>query len=158
MENYVGGHTIRAHGVIGRGTVVVRAKVTSCPRPDLNGHIVVVKWSWVPKSRTSEADLVRNAHIRAEQDNRTEMLRHLPVIYHDQQFDDLIPQCQKLLSENLPAGAYEERVLRVIVQAELKPITELQDPAQLAQTFREIFKCMLLFAPLRHSRSHSYAR
>ncbi|KAJ6606503.1 hypothetical protein DFH09DRAFT_1353610 [Mycena vulgaris] len=65
------------------------------------------------------------------------MLRHLP----DQQFDELIPQCQKLLSDNLPAGAYEEHVLRVVVQAELKPITELQDPAQLAQASKEIFDC-----------------
>ncbi|KAJ7875176.1 hypothetical protein B0H14DRAFT_2437500 [Mycena olivaceomarginata] len=132
----------RAHGIIGRGTVVVRATVTNCPRSyHLKGKIVVVKWSWVPKTRTNEADIVKNAWVRAEQDNRSDMLRHLPEIYHEQSFDELTPACQTLLLDKLPSGTYEARVLRVIVQAELKPITDLQDPSQLAKVFKEIFEC-----------------
>ncbi|KAJ6586748.1 hypothetical protein B0H10DRAFT_2442670 [Mycena sp. CBHHK59/15] len=130
----------RAHGVIGRGTVVVQATVTSCPRLDLNGKTVVVKWSWVPKTRIPEVDIVNGARQHAIQD-RPEMLRHLPDIYHSQQFDGLIPECQQSLFQNLLAGTYEERVLRVIVQEELRPIDELEDPVQLAQAFKQIFEC-----------------
>ncbi|KAJ7243568.1 hypothetical protein B0H12DRAFT_1188494 [Mycena haematopus] len=130
----------RAHGVIGRGTVVVQATVTSCPRLHLNGKTVVVKWSWVPTSRDSEADIVNGARQHAAQ-SRPEMLRHLPNIFHSQQFDDLNPECQQLLFQHLPAGAYEQRVLRVIVQEELRPIDELKDPDELAQAFQQIFEC-----------------
>ncbi|KAJ7761919.1 hypothetical protein DFH07DRAFT_739775, partial [Mycena maculata] len=130
----------RAHGVIGRGTVVVQAKVTSCPRLDLNGKTVVVKWSWVPKTRIPEVDIVNGARQYAIQD-RPEMLRHLPDIYHSQQFDGLIPECQQSLFQILPAGTDEERILRVIVQEELRPIDELEDPVELAQAFKQIFEC-----------------
>ncbi|KAJ7505675.1 hypothetical protein B0H11DRAFT_1975613 [Mycena galericulata] len=36
---------------------------------------------------------------------------------------------------------YEERVFRLILQAELRPITELHDPNKLAKTFKQIFDC-----------------
>ncbi|KAJ7243571.1 hypothetical protein B0H12DRAFT_998246, partial [Mycena haematopus] len=36
---------------------------------------------------------------------------------------------------------YEERVLRVIVQEELRPIDELEDPVEFAQAFKQIFEC-----------------
>ncbi|KAF8259156.1 hypothetical protein EI94DRAFT_1617367 [Lactarius quietus] len=36
---------------------------------------------------------------------------------------------------------YEERVLRIIVQDELYPITEQKTAVDLAQSFRKIFKC-----------------
>ncbi|KAJ6458604.1 hypothetical protein DFH09DRAFT_1115447 [Mycena vulgaris] len=45
-------------------------------------------------------------------------------------------QLPRLLSKE-----YEERVLRIIVQAEFQPITELQDPGQLAKAFKEFFEC-----------------
>ncbi|KAF8215492.1 hypothetical protein K438DRAFT_1660184 [Mycena galopus ATCC 62051] len=130
----------RAHGVIGRGTVVVRATVTSCPRLDLTGKTVVVKWSWVPKTRIPEVDIVNGARQHAMQD-RPEMLRHLPDIYHSQQFDRLVSDAQRSLFQNLPAGTYEERVLRVIVQEELRSIDELEDPVELAQALKQIFEC-----------------
>ncbi|KAF8125516.1 hypothetical protein K438DRAFT_2002097 [Mycena galopus ATCC 62051] len=130
----------RAHGVIGRGTVVVRAIVEDCPSShNLQGKAVVVKWSWVPTSRVREAKIVGDARVCAEKGN-PDMLRHLPDIYHDEDFDSLRPECQKLLRDHFPRQ-YEERVLRIIVQAELKPITELQDPGQLAKAFKEIFEC-----------------
>ncbi|KAJ7212510.1 hypothetical protein GGX14DRAFT_620653 [Mycena pura] len=114
----------RAHGVIGRGTVVVQATVKECPSSHkLQGKAVVVKWSWVPTSRVREAKIVGDARI-----------------YHDEDFNSLRPECQKLLRDHFPQE-YEERVLRVIVQAELQPITELQDPGQLAKAFKEIFEC-----------------
>jgi hypothetical protein len=134
----------RAHGVIGRGTVVVRATVEDCPSSHkLRDKGVVVKWSWVPTSPVREAKIVGDARACAEKAN-PDMLRHLPEIYLDEDFDSLSPECQKLLRDHFPQK-YEERVLRIIVQAELKPITELQDPGQLAKAFKEIFECMLLF-------------
>jgi hypothetical protein len=39
-------------------------------------------------------------------------------------------------------GQYEEHVLRIMVQEELSPITERTAAMDLAQSFREIFKCM----------------
>jgi hypothetical protein len=141
----------RAHGVIGRGTVVVRAKVTHSPLPELIGKTVVVKWSWVPETRTPEADIVNNARQIAT-NNRPDMLHHLPKIYHHQEFSYLIPECQKNLANNLP-DLYEKRVLRLIVLQELSPITALTDPEELAQAYKQIFDCMLPFTP--QSRSYS---
>ncbi|KAJ7767986.1 hypothetical protein DFH07DRAFT_808337 [Mycena maculata] len=137
----LGNILFRAHGVIGRGTVVVQATVTSCPRLDLNGKTVVVKWSWVPKTRIPEVDIVNGVRQHGIEQDRPEMLRHLPDIYHSQQFDALTPECQRSLFQNLPAGTYEERVLRVIVQEELRPIDELEDPVKLAQAFKQNFEC-----------------
>ena len=37
---------------------------------------------------------------------------------------------------------YEERVLRIMVQDELSPITERTAAVDVAQSFHEIFKCM----------------
>ncbi|KAJ7232397.1 hypothetical protein C8J57DRAFT_1533121 [Mycena rebaudengoi] len=109
----------RAHGVIGCGTVVVRATVEDCPSSHkLQGKAVVVKWSWVPTSRVREAKIVGDARVCAEKGN-PDMLRHLPEIYYVEDFDSLRPE----------------------FQAELKPITELRDPGQLAKAFKEIFEC-----------------
>ncbi|KAJ7254778.1 hypothetical protein C8J57DRAFT_1518402 [Mycena rebaudengoi] len=60
---------------------------------------------------------------------------------YEQSFDELTPACQTLLLDKLPAGAYEAYVLRVIVQAELTPTTDLQDPSQLAKVLKENFQC-----------------
>ena len=119
----------RAHRVIGLSTVIVQATVEECPSSHkLQGKAVVVKWGWVPTSRVREAKIVGDARVCAEK-GKPDMLRHLPEIYHDEDFDSLRPECQNFLRDHLPQE-YEERVLRVIVQAELQPITELQDPGQ----------------------------
>ncbi|KAJ7882819.1 hypothetical protein B0H14DRAFT_1458935 [Mycena olivaceomarginata] len=124
----------RAHGIIGRGTVVVRSEVITCPRPDLKGKTVVVKWSWVPKTRTSEPTIVHAALQQAVQ-NRPKMVHHIPNIYYYEEFADEIPVFLKSRPE------YEDRVLRIIVQEELHVITTLTDAAELAQVFKEIFEC-----------------
>jgi hypothetical protein len=41
---------------------------------------------------------------------------------------------------------YEDRVLRIMVQEELYPITERTAAVDLAQSFREIFKCRYSFS------------
>jgi hypothetical protein len=125
--------------------------MTHSPLPELIGKTVVVKWSWVPETRTPEADIVNNAR-RIATNNRLDMLHHLPKIYHHQEFSNLIPECQKNLANNLP-DLYEKRVLRLIVLQELSPITALTDPEELAQAYKQIFDCMLPFTP--QSRSYS---
>ncbi|KAK6992607.1 hypothetical protein R3P38DRAFT_148162 [Favolaschia claudopus] len=134
----------RAHGLIGRGTVVAKAKVIECPlewrQKNLKGKTVVVKWSWVPKTRTPEAEFVETARRRAEND-KPQMLNHLPEIYCSADFDHLTPECQRLLHTNLGDDVYENRVLRVIIQKELTPIEKIDDPKQLAEVYKQIFEC-----------------
>ncbi|KAJ7681464.1 hypothetical protein B0H14DRAFT_2299561, partial [Mycena olivaceomarginata] len=47
---------------------------------------------------------------------------------------------QKFMLANFK-DAYEERVLRIVVQEELHPITDLTDATELAEAFKQIFEC-----------------
>ncbi|KAK7055326.1 other 1 protein kinase [Favolaschia claudopus] len=118
-------------------TLVAHAAVTSCPRSDLNGQSVVVKWSWVSPDRTSEADIIASARKLAEEDC-PRMLLHLPEIYHSQRCDSLLLPCH--CQETLLKHS-EGRILRVIIQKKLRPIRRLENPDMLAQAFKAIFEC-----------------
>ncbi|KAJ6459432.1 hypothetical protein C8R47DRAFT_1226573 [Mycena vitilis] len=135
----------RAHGIIGRGPVVVRAKVESCPPSESLpvGTIVVVKWSWIAKTRTPEAHIIKTATDHAIAHNRLDMLNHLPHVYHDEELDHLTPACQTFLSAHLKEAGigYEDRVLRIIVLRELQPITTITSPDVLAVAFKGIVEC-----------------
>jgi hypothetical protein len=96
-----------------------------------------------PSSRALEADIVKKARQHAEED-RPEMLQHLPAIYHYQQSDEPTSEFQELFFGKFSDKTGEDNVLRIMVQEELTPITKLKDTAQLAQVFRGIFECMLL--------------
>ncbi|KAJ7301592.1 hypothetical protein DFH08DRAFT_978613 [Mycena albidolilacea] len=67
-------------------------------------------------------------------------LNHLPKIVHveEKEFDADSPQCR--LSAHLGED-YELRVLRIVVQERLRPITELATAAELSEAFHGIFKC-----------------
>ncbi|KAK7029724.1 hypothetical protein R3P38DRAFT_3512436 [Favolaschia claudopus] len=138
----LGDTLFRSHGLIGRGTVVAEAKVIKCPRDrvQLQDETVVVKWSWVPKTRTSEAGFVGTAREQAT-NNNPQMLDHLPEVYCSQDFDHFTPECQLLLHDNLGNDVYEKRVLRVMIQKKLTPITKIDDPKQLAEIYKQIFEC-----------------
>ncbi|KAJ7025736.1 hypothetical protein C8F04DRAFT_1127406 [Mycena alexandri] len=129
----------RAHGIIGRGTVVVHATVLRAPpnNPGLVNKSVIVKWSWSPKSRAREADIINQARAHAADTN---MRRHLPEVLYSEDLDGSIPECHRHLMKHLP-DEYEARVITVIVLEVLKPITELSDPNELATALRGIFKC-----------------
>ncbi|KAK7055341.1 other 1 protein kinase [Favolaschia claudopus] len=118
-------------------TVVIHATITSCPRPELNGQTVVLKWSWASPSRTFEADIIASARRLAEEDC-PKMLLHLPEIYCSQRCDGLLLpcKCKEILHEHS-----EDRILRVIIQKELKPIQKLEHPDMLAEAFKAIFEC-----------------
>ncbi|KAJ6459433.1 hypothetical protein C8R47DRAFT_1226574 [Mycena vitilis] len=129
----------RAHGIIGRGTVVVRAKVTHCPKfKGLVGEDVAVKWSWISRSRLPETKFVDAAVNCAVKTDRA-MLDHLPKIYHSEDLEWLAPLSQAFLMGRFE-NDYEDRVLRVIVQELLKPIVELE-AEELALAFKGIVKC-----------------
>jgi serine/threonine protein kinase len=140
----LGNVIFRAHGIIGRGTVVVGAKTVASPLPNLVGKSVVVKWSWVATTRKEEGYIVKKAVEYADA-NRPSMRHHLPNIYHYQELPEQTPQCQKFLLANFE-DAYEERVLRIVVQEELHPITDLTDATELAEAFKQIFEGALAFS------------
>ena len=133
------------YGIIGHGTCVLRANITGSKtgRHDYDRWVgpLIVKLSWPVKSRDSEIDLIVKARNAADHDEHRWVLKHLPNVRHaeDQPIETLPPALIEHLGE-----AYEERVLRIIVQDELYSITERTNAVDLVQSFREIFKCRRL--------------
>jgi hypothetical protein len=98
-----------------------------------------VKLSWPPKSRISENYIIEKARNAANHDEHRWVLKHLPKFLHSE--DRYINLLSQALIDRM-GGQYEARVLRIMVQEELSPITEQTAAVDLAQSFREIFKCM----------------
>jgi hypothetical protein len=136
------GSTIyQQHGIIGRGTCVVRAQYIGGSEARCDDSWVgslVVKLSWPATSRISENDLIARARDAANRDEHRWVLKHLPRVLHAE--DRHISSLSQALIDRM-GDRYEQRVLRIIVQEELYPITEQTTAAGLAQSFREIFKC-----------------
>jgi hypothetical protein len=118
---------------------VVRAQYIggSCDDDSWVGSLIV-KLSWPAISRVSENDLIARARDAANRDEHRWVLKHLPRVLHAE--DRHISSLSQALIDRM-GDRYEQRVLRVIVQEELYPITEQTTAADLAQSFREIFKC-----------------
>lgn len=137
------GNTIfRQHGLIGHGTCVVRATYVNGGV----GHLdqawsggLIVKLSWPAKSRIPEPDIIKMARERAATDEDRWVLNHLPNVLHTE--DRYINQLSQALIDRL-GDMYEWRVLRVMVQEELFPITEQKTAPALAHSFHELLKCM----------------
>jgi hypothetical protein len=139
----LGSTVFHHHGIIGRGTCVVRAKCIEKRK----GHDadygawdgpLIVKLSWPAKSRTSENDIIQKARNAANNDKHRWVLEHLPNVLHaEDQYVNLLSQA---LIDRIDAE-YEDRVLRIMVQEELYPITERTSAVDLAVSFREVFKC-----------------
>jgi hypothetical protein len=140
----LGSTVYHQHGIIGRGTCVVQAKCLRTGEPDetWNGPLVV-KLSWPAQSRISENDMVKKARDAAEHNNHRWVLKHLPKILHAE--DQHINSLSRALIDRL-GNQYEERVLRILVQEELHPITVQKTDVDLSRSFHEIFRC-------RHSYS-----
>jgi hypothetical protein len=98
-----------------------------------------VKLSWPAKSRISENSIIEKARNAADHDEHRWVLKHLPKVLHAE--DRHINLLSQALIDRM-GNQYEERVLRIMVQEELSPITEQTAAVDLAQSFREIFKCM----------------
>ncbi|KAJ6612922.1 hypothetical protein B0H10DRAFT_1917685 [Mycena sp. CBHHK59/15] len=127
------GETVsQSHGIIGRGTCVSKAT--------LDSEDVIVKWSWPAKTRMAKAQLVKRATEFASRLDDSLVLNHLPKLLHceEREFNDDSPQ--QYLSHHFVEG-YELRVLRIVVQEKLYPITDLTTAAEPGEAFRGIFRC-----------------
>ena len=138
----LGGTVFHQHGLIGRGTCGVRATCTEKGNGVFakawNGQLIM-KLSWPAKSRMSEQVIIEQAHSKADNDKHRWVLKHLPHVLHAEDIDvNLLSQA---LIDSL-GNAYEENILRIIVQEELFPFTEQMTTPDLARLFREIFKCL----------------
>ncbi|KAJ7229865.1 hypothetical protein GGX14DRAFT_553369 [Mycena pura] len=132
----VGGTIFQSHGIIGRGTCVSQARM------EVEGREkdVIVKWSWPAKTRTPEANLVKIATELATASGDCWVLDHLPKILRaeEREFDENSPHWR--LSE-LFWEHYRLRVLRIVLQERLYPITELTAAPKLSEAFHGIYKC-----------------
>jgi hypothetical protein len=139
----LGSTIFHQHGIIGCGTCVVRARRVEkgkCSGTDdaWDGPLIV-KLSWPATSRMSGGDIIDKACNAADHDEHCWVLKHLPKVLHAE--DRHVNMLSRALIDRM-ADEYEERVLRIMVQEELSPITERTNAVDLAQSFREIFKCM----------------
>jgi len=131
------------HSLIGRGTCVVRATCVGAEVNKSDGWegTVIVKFSWPSKSRMAEPTIIEEARQMAVESGDTWVLDHLPMVLYseDTEWTLLSPVLIELLGNK-----YEKRVLRIMVQEELFPITDRRTAPELAVSFREIFRCMFL--------------
>ena len=139
------GSIYHQHGIIGRGTCVVRAICVE----KMKGHgtdddawdsPLILKLSWPAKSRMSENSIIEKARNAADHDEHHWILKHLPKVLHVE--DRHVNLLSRALIDRM-GDQYEERVLRIVVQEELSSVTAAVD---LAQSFREIFKCMYSYS------------
>lgn len=102
-----------------------------------NGQLIV-KLSWPAMSRMSEQVIIEQARSNADNDEHRWVLKHLPKVLHAE--DVHVNLLSRALLDRL-GDAYEECILRIIVQEELFPFTERMTAPDLAESFRETFKC-----------------
>ncbi|KAH9004959.1 hypothetical protein EDB86DRAFT_2825332 [Lactarius hatsudake] len=138
------GHTIyNQHGIIGRGTCVVQATRINRSKAHCDGDGIwdgplIMKLSWPASSRISENELIKNACEAADHDEHRWVLKHLPkVLYAEDQQINFLSQALIDRMGNL----YEGRVLRILIQEQLYPITEQTTAHNLSRLFLEIFNC-----------------
>ncbi|KAJ7712219.1 hypothetical protein B0H16DRAFT_1437217 [Mycena metata] len=134
-----GATVFEAHGLIGRGTCVVHATVIASTDRQNIGKLVIVKWSWSPRTRTQEASIIKAATTRANETGDTWVLDHLPIVLHSQEVDDA--DSPKLRLFQAFEKKYELRDLRITVQEELTPIEHLTTAPELTLAIRGIFNC-----------------
>ena len=131
------------HGIIGRGTCVVRARCVekgkdSGTDDDAWDGPLIVKPSWPAKSRISENDIIEKARNAANHDEHRWVLKHLPQVLHAE--DRHVNLLSRALIDRM-GDRYEERVLRIMVQENCLPSQSRQSQLT-SQSFREIFRCM----------------
>jgi Fungal protein kinase len=136
------GTVFHQHGLIGRGTCVIRAtcveKAHDADDDEAWNGPLIVKLSWPAKSRTSEQVILEQAYKAAGNNEHRWVLKHLPKVLYSEDVDDNILSWALI---DRMGSEYEERVLRIMVQEALYPITEQATAPDLALSFREIFKC-----------------
>ncbi|KAF8146385.1 hypothetical protein K438DRAFT_1628156 [Mycena galopus ATCC 62051] len=116
---------------------------TSVSRANLDAKNVVVKWSWSAKNSTPEGDIVKIATDLVNKCHSDSwVLSHLPKILHYEEEEvgrnslHEHPYLYEQFGDN-----HELEALRIVVQEELCPITELTTAEELGEAVHGIFKC-----------------
>ncbi|KAF8900375.1 hypothetical protein CPB85DRAFT_1565245 [Mucidula mucida] len=133
-------------GLIGRCTYIVNAESeTRWP-----GMKLVVKITWSPTDRTSEATFVNRVREEAAAQNADWVLDHVPNILHSQDFERLPDEvgCDLAAFLNDPSTryadgrrfTYENRVLRVSVHEKLCKLSEASSVVDYAQIFFDVLQ------------------
>ncbi|KAJ3813716.1 protein kinase [Lentinula aff. lateritia] len=135
----------RAEGIIGRCSIVVEVECL-CTEAGCDWHeegqatTKVMKISFPSMTRPSEDGLIGEARSQAESSGDLWALNHLPEVidsitfpYHEQ------TTVQGRLKKHLKDD-YEERVMRVTFLDKLQPLSELEDPRELAQVFYDVLQ------------------
>lgn len=134
------------------------SKVASEPEGRLGPFPIALKFSYVPKGRESEVEIVRKLRDLAFQDEESKhILDHLPLILGARDFPargvqaalkEYFDERDRASGDALQHPTYEERVLRMTLQERLLPIAPLREKsnriaskAKLAKIFWDIFIC-----------------
>ncbi|KAJ3784453.1 hypothetical protein GGU10DRAFT_401544 [Lentinula aff. detonsa] len=132
----------RSHGIIGRGTIVIRVKCACAgcgSHCDLAGKKLVLKLSFPGETRVSEQTFMDRCRELAQGEHAW-VLNHLPHIYwsFDIPFGEGSPQknFKKKYDEQ-----YEMRLMRGSIQEELQPLTSLTTARECAQVFYDVVQC-----------------
>ncbi|KAF8870339.1 hypothetical protein CPB85DRAFT_1400557 [Mucidula mucida] len=133
-------------GLIGRCTYIVNAE-SETRWPDMK---LVVKITWSPTDRTSEATFVERIREEAAAQNADWVLDHVPNILHSQDFERLPDEvgCDLAAFLNDPSTryadgrrfTYENRVLRVSVHEKLCKLSEVSSVVDYAQIFFDVLQ------------------
>ncbi|KAJ3784454.1 hypothetical protein GGU10DRAFT_401546 [Lentinula aff. detonsa] len=132
----------RSHGIIGRGTIVIRIK---CACAGCGGHCdwagkdLVLKLSFPGETRVSEQTFMDRCRELAIGEHEW-VFDHLPNIYWS--FD--IPFREGSPQKNFKKKydkQYEMRIMRGSIQEELQPLTGLTTARECAQVFYDVVQC-----------------
>src|SRR6202167_79242 len=111
----LGSTIFHQHGIIGRGTCVVRARRVEKGKYSGTDDVawdgpLIVKLSWPAKSRMSENDIIPKARNAANHDEHRWVLKHLPKVLHAE--DRHINLLSQALIDRM-GDQYEARLLRI---------------------------------------------
>ncbi|KAJ3753087.1 hypothetical protein EV360DRAFT_74798 [Lentinula raphanica] len=135
----------RSNGVLGRGTTVVRVECACarniCCRKGCNwkGKKLILTLSYPGTSRVSEHEFMERCKELATGDHAW-VLNHQPEIYYT--FD--IPSTDESPQQRMCAkfrNIYQRRVIRGMIQEELKPLSSLETARECAQVFYDVVQC-----------------
>ena len=128
-------------GLVGRATCVVRvSQLETGEGPDWSGKKLIMKISWPPAVRMSEVDIIEMARGKAIETGQDWVLAHLPAVLHCQEYSEMDELLRQRLM-NWFGGADEGRVLRMVVEEELRPMSHLDGPIELGMVINDIFRC-----------------
>ncbi|KAJ3752205.1 protein kinase [Lentinula raphanica] len=122
------------------GSIVVEVEcICTQSGCEWHGERKVMKINFASRTRPSEAEFIREASLQAESTGNRWALEHLPNIVDSITFpyDETTVQCH--VKKPLK-GQDEDCVMRVTLLDKLQPLSELDNPRELAQVFYDILQ------------------